>query len=1216
MTQKVDFDALINAPTSVTEKDVEDNKDDIFVTKNKSSTFDEMINAPVQMDVNTDLTEYVSGDVPEEHEIKAEAEKNIPPSQDTLYTLYKEKYPELFKDGQLVDVDAAQDIGIISAVSPVPGGDEEVVSGHVSTKSDDTPFGFTYNTETDSVEIQKENAKQAEDFRRVTKVSEDFDVPEMTAKEEDKFINEMVDAMPDKNPDGSVNLMKKFLGITGSTGYSIINALGKGVSYVGAGYQDIIEKVAKETQEAFPEQYNSIIKKSPKEFASEIGRGTMAGLEFSETVPVLGMVTKLPAANARIARKLANELAKNKKKAEKAWNRTLNVNKMKGATAQQIQEKKDAAKKIAEENKEISNQLIKEFEDKTKTTISTTDEAGNKKIDYKLARDVGNKTAEDLTKSKSTTIIEKIKEELDPFQEVGSNISENAVLFGQGDTLFQPILKPDKFDGIVAVASDLKKANPQAFNNNKPIIDNLFDLTVNKKLIAGDELIDMLNKYDISFEDYVLTVVGSGSTAGQVLNKLSQIKRARPVNEMVAMQQAATLKNQDVVRNTIMRLENIRRGGLVSQVATAARNLTSAGIRAPLEGLGNVMDTALYNLSNEGAISGARSLLSKNNWQDSFRHMRYMFDNPKETEEVVNFILERPELKGQYDLLFNNINEIMIATGRGKGTVLDKVLTEGEDAVMALNIPNRWQEFLVRRGAFLGELERLVKREYKIDFIDALNQGKIRDLLNDAGNVRPPGARSFIDLVSDSTQKALDVTYAKQPDIPMFRNISSFIVRNGLTVVAPFPRFMFNSMELMGQYMGGSSVTLSKKIANIVTGGKAYKGQLFTQKDRQRISRNLTGVAVMLGAYQYRSSEDAPPDFKKLRLDDNTEMDTTPQFPMRQFLYLGEAGRRYLEGTFEDFFDPKEFLETFVGTNLRTGVGQSIFQDIADIIASTDVSAEQKGAEGLAGPVGEYLASWFVPFAQIIEAQRAVGVRGLEYKDLREDPTLQASDSAVKSLEKPFRQRGFTVSPEEEEAAPKREFMFSDDKKRVSPISRVLLGLNLSTRDSEEGEYLARLGYKDYKFGSKSAVPSVQRAENKLLKMILPEVIKAAQNYEDRLIKKYRNAGDAVKNKYPTEQSYINAFVKTFINEQMRKEKANISKKGLGKMQSDEYARQLLQFRRLGKDLRRTALADFLTRYNKEPVLSDFKDLKRLNIIAKGDPEQGTKGYKQIFRGN
>ena len=155
-----------------------------------------------------------------------------------------------------------------------------------------------------------------------------------------------------------------------------------------------------------------------------------------------------------------------------------------------------------------------------------------------------------------------------------------------------------------------------------------------------------------------------------------------------------------------------------------------------MEGFGNVIDTALYNLSNEGAISGAKSLASLNNWKDSFRHMKYMFNNPKETKEVVDFILERPELQGQYRLLFDNINEIMISTGRGKGGVIDKVLSEGEDAVMALNIPNRWQEFLVRRGAFLGELERLVKREYNIDFIEALNKGKIRDLLNDAGNVR------------------------------------------------------------------------------------------------------------------------------------------------------------------------------------------------------------------------------------------------------------------------------------------------------------------------------------------------------------------------------------------------------------------------------------------------------------------------------------------------
>ena len=1199
MKNTVDLDDLLNAPLVINPDD-EIKENDVVITKGVV-TDDDLLNAPLAIDSNTDEETNIKTDIPEEHEVKEEKEKNIPPSQDTLYSRYKEKYPQLFQNGQLVDFDAAEEIGIISPVSGVATDDEQVTGGHVSTRTKETPFGFMYNTEVESVEVQKENARNNQDFGRIERVAEDFDVPEMSAKEEDKFINDMIDAMPDKNPDGSVNLMKKFLGITGSTGYSIINALGKGVSYIGAGYQDIIEKVAKETQEAFPEQYNSIIKKSPKEFASEIGRGTLAGLRFSETLPVLGNVTKLPAANARIARKLANELAKNKKKAEKAWNRTLNVNKMKGATAQQIQEKKDAAKKVAEENKQISNQLIKEFEEKTGKTISTTDEAGNKKIDYNLARDVGNETAEDLVKSKGTTLFDKAKEEI-----LGADISDNAALFGQGDTLFQPILKPDKFDGIVAVASDLKKANPQAFNNNKTIIDNLFDLTVNKKLIAGDELIDMLNKYDISFEDYVLTVVGSGSTAGKVLNKLSQIKRARPVNEMVAMQQAATIKNQDTIRNTIMRIENIRRGGLVSQIATAARNLTSAGIRAPLEGFGNVIDTALYNLSNEGVISGTKSLASINNWRDSFRHMKYMFNNPKETKEVVDFILERPELEGQYKLLFDNINEIMISTGRGKGGIVDKVLSEGEDAVMALNIPNRWQEFLVRRGAFLGELERLVKREYKIDFIDVLNQGKIRDLLNDAGNVRPAGARSFIDLVADSTQKALDVTYAKQPDIPMFRNISSFIVRNGLTVVAPFPRFMFNSMELMGQYMGGASIPLTRKIASMVTFGKVGKGKL-TPKDRQRISRNLIGGATMLAAYQYRSSEDAPPDFKKLRLDDNTEMDTTPQFPMRQFLYLGEAGRRLVEGTFEDFFDSKEFLETFVGTNLRTGVGESIFQDLADIISATDISSEEKAAKGLVAPVADYLASWFVPFAQIIETQRALGVRGLEYKDLREDPTLDALTTAKKEFEKPFKQRGFTVSPEEEAAAPKREFVFAEDKKRVSPISRVLLGLNLSTRDSEEGEYLARLGYKDFKFGSKSQVPTVQRAENKIIREALPLIVNFVKDEEDSLREEYRNAGPATKEDF-TEQAYVNSSVKGLIDVQIRKLKEKIANEGLGKGQASEYARQLLSFRKLPKNIRRRAVTQFYDLNDRSPNVAEEDDLIELAIIGKK--------IKSIFRGN
>jgi hypothetical protein len=1190
------------------------------------------------------FTKTTSGgtNVKEDHEVKAEVEKDVPPSQDDLYTRYQEKYPELFENGKLVDFDAAQNIGIVTAVSGVPGDDETVTSGHISTKTNDAPFGFFYNTEIESTNIQKTKSREAEDYSRVKNLLDEEDPYEgLTEAEELKDLNDTIEALPEKNQDGSVNLMKKFLEITGPTGLRLILGIGRTADYTGAGFQDAIEKIAKEAQDAMPDVYNTITSSAnkargmaykpidPKTLAKEVGKGTMAFLEFSEIIPVLGQTQKLfyslPKANQAIANKLAIRAEKNKKKAEKAWNRTLNVSKMKAATAEELFNKKAEARKVAEKNKDIANELIDAFEKNAGAVISKTDSKGNKTLDYKLAREVGNKRAIELVKGKKDrkdmTLVEKIKVEATG----ATKVDESSVLFGQGDTLFEPILKPEKFDGIVAIASDFKKMFPNAFNNNKPIIDNLLDLTVKKDLIATDKLYTMLNKYDISFEEYVLTVAGSGSKAGKVLAELSKIKRARPVNEKVAMQQKATIEAQGAIRDVIQRVENIRRGGLVSQIATAARNLTSSTIRAPLESLGNVVDSTLYQIGKGNyleAVKGISPLRVKmpdvakigdksffdavgdaspigfsNNWKDSFANMKYMFDNPKETKEVVDFILERPELAGQFDLLFNNINEIMIATGRGKGGILDKLLTEGEDAVMALNIPNRWQEFLVRRGAFLGELERLTKREYGIDLFDTLREGKIRDLLNDAGNVKPADARSFIDLVTDSTQKALNLTYAKQPDVPMFRSISSFIVRNGLTVALPFPRFMFNSMELMGQYMGGASLPLGRKLVSILK--PSMRGAL-TAKEREQVSRNLIGVATMYGAYQYRNSEEAPPDYKKLKVSDGTEMDTTPQFPVRQFLYLGESAKRFFDGTLATFFDSKEFLETFLGTNVRVGVGQSIFQDIANIIDSVDITDKEKAGKALIGPFGDYLASWFVPFNQITDTQRALGFRGTEYKDFREDPVFEEFlASGEKAFKKPFKQRALGVSPEEEEKAPKKEFVFTEKKERVLPMYKVLLGLNLTNEDSEAGKYLMRYGYTDFKFGSKSGVPSVQRAENRLIRDYIPEVVRVAELViEKEALKEYRKASKTTKDKF-TERKFVVTAVRNFVDTRMRKFKNKIASDGLGKKQSTEYARQLIAFRRFPKSLRDEAIRQYYVQTKKAPELDKEEPLATLVKIGK-----------------
>lgn len=986
----------------------------------------------------------------------------------------------------------------------------------------------------------------------------------------------------------------------------------------------------------------------PVPFEDRVGGEKFAGdmgmmLEMIEAAVPGGSAAMRPVRKLfREAKQTAKLKAKGEKARAKLLDRKMNINKAKEATAEEIATKTARAEQVAAENVDLKNELILGFEQQTKKTISREVD-GVRVVDEELARKAGRETAEDIgfkeTRSETAKALGISDVEAD----------DAAKLAGLGDTITAPILKPEKLDGLVAAASDLKTKYPSAFDNDKTVIDNLLDLTIEKELIAGDELIDTLNKYNVSFEDYILTVVGSGSEAGKVLNKLSQIKRARPLNEMQDLQRAATQARQGNIRNNIMRLEGIRRGGLVSQLATAARNLQSAGIRSPMDSLGNVMDTALYNMGEAKGVggkaaAGAKSLISKENWKDSFANMKYMFgpESRLDAKDYVDFILDRPELAKQFDLMFNQLNELQAATGRGiprqqqvetflkalkddkrfysknkKGKLVynakkarqeaerlasrnfdtvgkgvDTVLSELEDGVSVLNSANRWQEYLVRRGAFLGELERLVKREYKIDLIDTLNDGKIKDLLNDSTTVRPKGARSFNELVADATNNALDVTYAKQPDIGVFREATSFITRNGLTVVMPFPRFMFNSMELMGNYAGGASIPLTKKLM-----GQIPKGTKLSAKDRQRISRNLVGIGAVGAAYMARTSDDAPADYKEISVGDGAVMDTTPQFPLRQMLYLGEATKRIKDGTFDDFFNAREFFETFLGTNIRTGVGNSIVDEVVQLAGDSDLTRDEAAARRVGRALGNYLSTWAVPFAQIIDSERALGMRGEEYKDVAKDPTLEFGSTFEKEVKRPFDARGFTTSPAEEAALPARERLFQEKSSRVGSALKVGLGLTLRTQDSEEGEYIKRLGLTEFELGSTSKVPSIRRFENAQLRDIIPGIVAAAQAYEESSRDTYKGSPELQDEM--TEQEFVNSRIKPLITTQIKAAKKQLSDGKTVMADAPAYIEAMTAYRRLPSDIRKNAASEFLLRQGRPADGASVEDLFALAEYGK-----------------
>ena len=359
----------------------------------------------------------------------------------------------------------------------------------------------------------------------------------------------------------------------------------------------------------------------PETAGKMFGRDMAMMLEVAEATPAVGSLTGLGgrAGQRAVEKPLrdATKAVKAREAAEATRERVLaekmRIGKAREATAEEMAAKRAAAQEAREANQDIADGLIDAFEKETGKEIHSVVN-GVKVLDGAKARKAGLDTAEEIAEANRGTVREFLRGE--------SSQTDAAMLVGQGDAIVRPVLKQEKFDGLVAAAAELKDRFPEAFNNDRPLIDNLFELTVNKELLAGDELIDMLNKYGISFEDYILTVVSGGSEAGKTLNKLSQIKRVRPANEMIAMQEAATKEAANSLRKGIMRIENIRRGGLVSQVATAARNLQSGGIRAPLEGLGNVMDNSLYRLSNEGVVAGAREFTRFGNWRESFRHMK------------------------------------------------------------------------------------------------------------------------------------------------------------------------------------------------------------------------------------------------------------------------------------------------------------------------------------------------------------------------------------------------------------------------------------------------------------------------------------------------------------------------------------------------------------------------------------------------------------------
>tara|TARA_R110000822_G_scaffold153294_1_gene292738 strand:+ start:657 stop:4265 length:3609 start_codon:yes stop_codon:yes gene_type:complete len=937
---------------------------------------------------------------------------------------------------------------------------------------------------------------------------------------------------------------------------------------------------------------------TPAQVADFIGETILGSMEFFETLGAVGVpskvfsvINKIPSVEAGATVKKVRRDAADLKKALRN-----NAEIARGASSRTRTAAVTLAQEVAEQNKSIRDDLILEFE------ANLTGES------KKISKQVGDHLELDdelVGASARETLREPFKPTPDGSGDASLAQDTLAGLVGADGGLLSPVYNPDKLNALTAVVSVYKnktkglKVDPftDPKNSKKKTMEILLDLTINKDLAATEELIDVLNTYGISFEDFVLGSVGSFSDAGRVLSIASQIKRLRPAGDLDAARAKKLAELEAGISNVGNRIEGARRGMLVGKFATAMRNIESFGARVPMESIMNIIDgvTRSFNDPIElgkdakgGFLGATKTLLSKDLWKDSFGTFKYAFSRPDVADAYMRLMLEQPQFREQWVKMYENLNEIQKASGRGSGTKVDAVLSEVENVVEMFNTANRWQETMTRNAVAMGELERLVRIEYKIDLIDALQDGKLPDLLNDASSVRPEGARSFSAIMSDATERALAVTYGAPPEGKMLKSITSFLTTNKigpvpLTVFVEFPRFMFSSMEYMAQSTYGAAGPLIKKAVGI------HKGPL-TPRQQRAIQRNLTGAAAISAAYMYRSSENAPAKFEDVRLA-GKDIDTTTQFPIRQFMYLGETVKQIKQGTWGEFWDPKVFAETFIGQAFRTGSGNIFIEEMAAIADGLDVSGGIKAAEIAGKQVSDYMTTFFVPLSQFADIQRGIPInesgqtwRPNAYTDNPEPAPESALEAGTREISKGFKRMGFGVGPQTESAFDTRETVFESDAERPDASWKTALGISVKELASEDEEWVTNLQIPTWQIGSNSDIDTVKMFENKIIAERLPSIIDMIQSREEKLRRQYRRK----KPENITEEAYILYNTKPLFVSALSSLKTQIKK--VSGTKADDFSRLTSTYNRIPKQFRQMAWVN---------LTADLKGDEELDVTDK-----------------
>lgn len=479
---------------------------------------------------------------------------------------------------------------------------------------------------------------------------------------------------------------------------------------------------------------------------------------------------------------------------------------------------------------------------------------------------------------------------------------------------------------ITAAAKELLETGEVKIDPSIPPFLQVANLLQSGRL-RPDVYVDILKKNDLTPEQFAQSYVQEVSQAGRTLQILSDFKKfsreAEDAMDSINTQAAGGIIDE---RGTFSRLEDIRRGLMISQLSTAVRNATVGVGRSILDTGTRLIDYGIQKAT--GKVNPEMPMMTAG---DAFGQVMNLL-TPKQSYDLTKRILEvRPK---EYDEMFRQYN-----AGVSLGGKAPDILGGAEKAVYALNVFNRFQDSVFRSAVFADSVERGMKAR-GLDFHEVMKSGRMGDIPDD--------------IVQRGVQDAMDFTFSAKPKTKGEQAVVSAIENiPGATIAVPFPRFLINSMRFMSEYSPlGPLHLLSKNERAALKSG-----------DTKLISKSLAGSALLYGAYALRDSEYAGEKWYELKGEDGKTIDMRPYAPFSAYLFVGDVIKRNIDGTLYDL-KGGDIAEAVAGIGSeKTGL-QLVDSVLGEMRQDPELGAK-KAEDFLGKMAGEYAGTFFIPFQQI-----------------------------------------------------------------------------------------------------------------------------------------------------------------------------------------------------------------------------------------------------------